>query len=52
MTEEKRYFPQVYKEPFTPDLEVDLDEQWRQMAADLLMEDSNVEEKYDIITPY
>jgi hypothetical protein len=33
MTEEKRYFPQVYKEPFTPDLEVELDEQWCQMAA-------------------
>ena len=44
MGEEKRYFSEVYQEPFTPDQVEELDPTWRQMAVDLLME--NPQERY------
>jgi hypothetical protein len=38
MSEERRYFPNIFEEAFSPDDEIELDETWRQMAADLLTE--------------
>ena len=48
MTEERRYFPQVCREPFSPDQEVELDELWTRMAVDLLgTEETHAEERCD-----